>query len=243
MARPRRDWLPALGEAAFAAFVAEGYRRTQVQDVADRMKVSVGTIYKQVESKEALFELAACWALGLSAPDSDLPLRSRPLPKLVDMITSHMESRFVWPVLKAAPRKNGSAVAPTEFAGILREMFDGCSRERRFLRLLDSCAQDIPALADAYVNAIKAPYLADLTDYLRRRQRAGAIRARGGCDATARAMVEAVVWMASCRHFDSLPPVIDDADAREAVIAMVMQGVCDGRPAKARKVAPAIAAD
>ncbi len=236
MSRPRRDWLPALGEAAFAAFVTEGYRRTQVQDVATRMKVSIGTIYKQVESKEALFELAVRWALALPL-EAERPLRSRPLAEITAMVRRKISARFVWPVLKAALRTGRSANGRAQLAAVLNELYDGCSRERRFIALLDRCAQDLPELAEAYVNSVKVRYLADLADFLRRQQRRGLIRATGGLPATARATIEAVVWMGCHRHFDSLPPPIDDADAREAIVAMLTQGVCRAR-ANRRRIKP-----
>ena len=43
-------------EAATAVLLEQGYRRTQIADVAERMGVSKGSIYTYVESKEALFD-------------------------------------------------------------------------------------------------------------------------------------------------------------------------------------------
>src|SRR5512134_3176852 len=42
-------------EAATAVFLEQGYRRTQVADVAARMGLAKGSVYTYVESKEALF--------------------------------------------------------------------------------------------------------------------------------------------------------------------------------------------
>src|SRR6188508_3460717 len=43
-------------------FVEQGYRRTQMADVADAMGVAKGTLYLYVESKEALFDLTCRYA-------------------------------------------------------------------------------------------------------------------------------------------------------------------------------------
>src|SRR5262245_60177315 len=52
------DRFQSLLEAATAVFLEQGYRRTQIADVALRMGVAKGTIYTYVESKEALFDCA-----------------------------------------------------------------------------------------------------------------------------------------------------------------------------------------
>src|SRR5574342_1256356 len=46
-----------LVQAATEVFIAQGYRRTQMADVAAAMGLSKGALYLYVESKEALFDL------------------------------------------------------------------------------------------------------------------------------------------------------------------------------------------
>ena len=46
------DRLPKLLDAAAAAFVEHGFQRTQMDDIAERLGVSKGTIYRAVDSKE-----------------------------------------------------------------------------------------------------------------------------------------------------------------------------------------------
>ena len=52
------DRFDALIRAATAVFLRQGYRRTQMADVAEELGVAKGTLYLYVESKEALFEQA-----------------------------------------------------------------------------------------------------------------------------------------------------------------------------------------
>ena len=56
------DRLAKLLDAAAAAFVEHGFHRTQMDDVAERLGVSKGTIYRTVDSKDALFAATIAWA-------------------------------------------------------------------------------------------------------------------------------------------------------------------------------------
>ena len=56
------DRLPKLLDAAAAAFVEHGFHRTQMDDVAERLGVSKGTIYRTVDSKESLFAAVIAWS-------------------------------------------------------------------------------------------------------------------------------------------------------------------------------------
>src|SRR5258705_9652048 len=51
------DRFDQLVDCATKVFVEQGYRRTQMADIADAMGVAKGTLYLYVESKEALFDL------------------------------------------------------------------------------------------------------------------------------------------------------------------------------------------
>ena len=57
--------------AATAVFIEQGYRRTQMSDVARRLGVAKGTLYLYVESKEALFDAVLRNAAG-EIPDPHL---------------------------------------------------------------------------------------------------------------------------------------------------------------------------
>src|SRR5215813_2441807 len=74
------DRFQSLLEAATAVFLEQGYRRTQIADVAERLGVAKGSIYTYVESKEALFDFALRHADGLEPvqlPDT-LPVATPP---------------------------------------------------------------------------------------------------------------------------------------------------------------------
>src|SRR5713101_5799584 len=53
------DRLARLVECATEVFITQGYRRTQMADVATALGVAKGTLYLYVTSKDALFDLVA----------------------------------------------------------------------------------------------------------------------------------------------------------------------------------------
>ena len=68
------DRFADLIEAATSVFLEQGYRRTQIADVAGAMGVAKGTIYLYAESKEALFEAALRYADEPAPAVSELEL-------------------------------------------------------------------------------------------------------------------------------------------------------------------------
>ena len=56
--------LTRLVECATRVFIEQGYRRTQMADIAEALGVAKGTLYLYVESKDALFDLVARCADG-----------------------------------------------------------------------------------------------------------------------------------------------------------------------------------
>ena len=70
--------LQDLLECATRVFLEQGYRRTQITDVAAALGVAKGTVYLYVESKEALFDAAFRYAdrVAPAASEVELPLRA-----------------------------------------------------------------------------------------------------------------------------------------------------------------------
>ena len=89
-----------VAQAALAAFRNRGYRLTQVADVSERLGVAVGTIYRTVESKEALFHLAVLEAAGRWPERLDLPLKVSGLSETVGVLRRVGEPQSLWPTLR-----------------------------------------------------------------------------------------------------------------------------------------------
>jgi AcrR family transcriptional regulator len=56
-----------IARAACEVFIAKGYRATLMTDVAERLNLSHALLYRSVESKEALVELAFRWNVAPAA--------------------------------------------------------------------------------------------------------------------------------------------------------------------------------
>ena len=67
-------------DAATGVFIAQGYRRTQMGDIAKAMGLAKGTVYLYVESKDALFDivLRSADAPRPIALPASLPVRTPP---------------------------------------------------------------------------------------------------------------------------------------------------------------------
>src|SRR5262249_2247727 len=136
------DRFQALLEAATAVFVEQGYRRTQVADVAERMGLAKGSVYTYVESKEALFDCVVRYAD--SARAIELP-RTLPVPTprpgaTVAALKSRLEREGALPALTAALARDRVRDVHSELRAILAELYDTLARHRTAIKLLDRCA-------------------------------------------------------------------------------------------------------
>src|SRR2546425_9614244 len=74
------DRLAKLVDCATEVFIAQGYQRTQMADIAAALGVAKGTLYLYVESKDALFDLVLRCA-DAEHPFAHLPSLPLPTPK------------------------------------------------------------------------------------------------------------------------------------------------------------------
>src|SRR5690349_7605818 len=98
------DRLPQLIACATTVFIEQGYRRTQMDDIAAALGVAKGTLYLYVESKEALFDLVARCAdvVPPLPPFGPLPL---PTPKpgaTLSYVRERIATNQTLPALTAA---------------------------------------------------------------------------------------------------------------------------------------------
>jgi AcrR family transcriptional regulator len=208
--------LPAIAEAALAAFTSYGFRQTQMADVARRLSMSAGNLYLYVEGKEALFELAVRCALGEALAQEKLPFAGLGRRRRAAFYRERIVGAAQWPVLRAAMAGHG------HLADVLGELFDGVARRRRLIWLLDRCAWEIAELRGAFADEVKRAYIADLSRYVAKNFAAEAAEAR------ARAVMEMVVWMAAHRHRDPMPPAVDETVARSTTIALGVAALAPG---------------
>ena len=119
------DRLPQLLDAATRVFVEQGYRRTQMADVAAAMGVAKGTLYLYVESKEALFDLVARYAdapVPFANPPA-LPVATPRAGRTLRHVRERVESSRVPKTLEEALARRSAPDARAELEGIVRELY------------------------------------------------------------------------------------------------------------------------
>jgi AcrR family transcriptional regulator len=207
-----------VAHAACSVFIEKGYRRALMTDVGARLGLSHAVLYRYVESKEALFELALTYSMD---PDSistlEIPLRT-PVPgHFLDLLRKWARLSARFPVLAAALARPESRDVLQEFIDIIDERYAFVSANRRLLALIERSSLDLPDLHDLFFRKIRRQDIKRLADYLDMRISAGSLRPASNIDLAARFVMESIAWFAWHRHADADPPAIDDNQAQDAV--------------------------
>ena len=219
----------ALVRAATLVFLRQGYRRTQMSDVAAELGVAKGTLYLYVESKEALFEQALLHA-DRAAPIS-LP-RALPIPtprpgSTLRRVRQRVVRESALPELAAALARRKARDSRVEAEAIVRELVRLLASHRVAIKLFDRCAPDFPELAALWFSAGRSGVVALLEQYLRKRIAARQFAAVKDPALAARLVLELVAYWAVHRHWDPAPnaAVVSDELAEAAAIEFVSRAL------------------
>ena len=143
-------------------------------DVAERLQLSHALLYRYVESKEALLELAARYAMDQEADlEAVVPLATPPKGQVLELIRSWLAVHAAFPRLRAALEREPDGDAAAELAGIIDELYDFVEQNRLLLLLLESLAGDYPELGQGSVNERKRSHIGRLAAFLGSRCRVG----------------------------------------------------------------------
>jgi len=213
-----------LVDAATGVFITQGYRRTQMGDVAKAMGLAKGTVYLYVEGKDALFDIVLRSA---DAPrpiprPSSLPVRTPTRGQTLRWVKHRLAEQPASATLRAALRRHGGAWDAVELTRILRELFEAMARNRTGIKLVDRCAIEYPALAKVWFAQGREALLVQLTQYLDRGIRAGRLRPIPNPTIAARLIIETLVFWAVHRHWDPSPQRFDPRVAQDTVVRMLV---------------------
>ena len=219
---PNPALLTRIVDVATMAFIRGGYRNTRIEDVAGQADVAVGTVYRYVENKAALFELVLRRAFhDPGALEPALPYRATDLAGQVEQIWRLLSASASFETLRAAaelvdePQDVGR-----EVEAIVRETYGWLFGHWRGLKLIERCARDWPELAALFYRQFRAELLALGTRYVQRRTAQGLIRHMPDAAVAARLMVETCAFFAMHRH-TAPDSTMDDAVAEETVVRML----------------------
>lgn len=221
------DRLPQLIACATRVFIEQGYRRTQMDDIATALGVAKGTLYLYVESKEALFDLVLRCA-DAAHPLTHLPALPFPTPKpgaTLQYVSERLAANQTFPALVAALGRQRVTDVRAELTAIVRELYDTLARNRQGITLLDRSARDHPELAALWFEGARGGVMALLTQYLENRMRRKLLRPAPDVAVAARLLLETVVFWAVHRHWDPHPQAVDEAVARETVIQFIVNAL------------------
>lgn len=144
------DRIEKLLDAAAQAFVANGFARTQMDDVASRLGVSKGTVYNSVDSKASLLAAVLLYADDpATVPAAGLP--SITLDGLAALVPPAIAAEVATlPIVD--PPKEADDIGPV-LERLVGEQFSMMAKQRTRIMVLDRCVGDIPQLAGPWYDA------------------------------------------------------------------------------------------
>jgi AcrR family transcriptional regulator len=216
------DRLRAIVEAATAVFLAKGYKRTLMTDVAAALELSPGALYNHVESKEALFHL--CLLPTDDLPRTPPPFRTPPLEETIEALRQELKGSASLPRLRRALR-DPAADAVKELGEILQELYERVERHHVMVALIERSCYDIPELAEVFYTRGRQRSTDRLAEYLQSRVDDGSLRAIADPATAAVLLREGVSWFAYHRHFDPIGFDADDVRLSGTVIDLLLHGI------------------
>jgi AcrR family transcriptional regulator len=212
---------------ATEVFVDQGYRRTQMSDVAAALGVAKGTLYGYVESKEALFLLAARHSdsPGSIEPPEPLPVPTPKPGEILGVLEERLAREGSMPVLAEALGRRRARNLRLELEAVLRELYSIMERNHRGIELIDRCALDHPELAEQWQRVGREGTRDALTDYLDARIRSRQLRPVRDTRLVARLAIETITTWAVHIKWDRSPQKFDAEAARENVIQFLLHGL------------------
>ncbi len=214
-------------EAATAVFLEQGYRRTQMADVAARMGVAKGTVYLYVESKEALFHAVVRYAdrtERIELPDQ-LPVPTPAPGATLQEVSKRIAENAHLPALAEALARRRVTGIRSEVEGIVRELYALLSRQRVGITLLDRCAADYPELAAIWYATGRDGAVELLRRYLADRIRRGLFAPVEDPALSARMLLETAVLWAVHRHRDPSPQRVSEPVVEAAVVNFIARAL------------------
>ena len=195
-------------------------------DVGVRLELSHALLYRYVESKEALFELAVRYAMDPDAVSTlATPLPTPPPGRTLALVKRWAKERASFPVLGAARAARGPDGVADELGAIIDELYLFFEHNRQVLALIERSAPDIPELYTFYFLQRRRALLAQLADYLQRRMASGDLRAVTDVGVAARFLVESIVWFAWHRKDDPDSAMIGDEQAHQVVKELLLSAL------------------
>jgi AcrR family transcriptional regulator len=223
-------------DAATMTFIKGGYRNARIEVVAERADVSVGTIYRYAENKDALFELVLRYAFGEpTALDVELPYRAQSASTAVEKILDRLDAATDFPRLFAAIEVESPPDVGAELEGLIRELYGWQFRYWKALKLIERCAREWPELSMMFYDGYRKALFAAGERYMAMRMRAGLLTTMPDPGVAARLVSETCAFFAMHRHTAPRSEMDDDV-AEETVVRAMCNALLPGGVREATRV-------
>lgn len=223
-----RERLERIVETGLAHFLRKGYRRTRIDGIAADAGVSAGSIYNYCTSKEALFDLCLCRALGHWELPDVLPHDAHPTTSVIDRAWERFLSTTRFEVMAAV--HEGRAAGVYTLDEIAEVLYDWIDTTGRGIRLIERCAGDWPELAHYYYATFRGRGLSGLAEVVDAEVKAGRATEVGPADITARLIVEICAYFAMHRRKDVDHMGDRDDEVRATVLEFIKLALRPGVP-------------
>ena len=221
------DRYTKLLDAAAAAFVEHGFHRTQMDDVASRLGVSKGTIYRAVDSKESLFAAVIAFAdspdritaTGIDSLGNIAAIGAALAAQLGDAAARLELARIV----AASTQLRDDDGFGDEIERVTIGLYRMMRGRRTAIMVLDRCAGEFPDLAAVWYGDGRYALVDLWESYLELR----AIHVTSGIDRAvlARTIVEVLATWAVKMPWDPAPrPYSDDMASACAEMVRLLVG-------------------
>ena len=209
--------LKQLIDAATTVFIAKGYKRTSIEEIARTMGLTPAATYLFVASKEALFDLVIRYHFfrtDLEAID-EIPIPNPPQGQTLALLRQRVEPFRDLSRLLEAIRADQAPDPWQELTEILTQIFTMLVEYRSGVKIVETSTLDWPELSEFFIRDFRIKALGYLREYIGRRIDMGLFRAQPDVSAAARLMLSTVYFFAINRHFDTISS--DDYDEAMAL--------------------------
>jgi AcrR family transcriptional regulator len=212
--------LDEIVQTAARVFADQGYKRTQMADVARALGVAAGTLYNYVEGKDALFDLCLQRAFVSDPPPlpEKLPVPTPDPGRVAEHVRETLARAGGTPKLVEALRHKEVDDPASELSDLVLELYAFLADNADGIRLLERSAADRPDLAAIYFRRARGGLIERWRRYLEIRIEAGAFCRVPDLETAARLVIESVAWFAWHRHGDPEPGPYDDESAAATIV-------------------------
>jgi AcrR family transcriptional regulator len=208
-------------DAAAPTFVDNGFQRTQMDDIADRLGVSKGTIYRTVDSKEALFAAVVRWGDDPGGAVGANLTGSVNLAEVAESVASRLADALrgldLSSIVASRRRLRAAEDFGHEIERVVAELHRAMQRHRTAIMVLDRCAAELPELSAIWFGGGRYALVDLWAEYLQLRARHVTVDVDR--DVLSRSIVELLITWAVKMPWDRAPrPYLEDTAGPCAVM-------------------------